>query len=197
MMIVVMSVNNFMDLMVRGSEIVVIEVSVMMIIVVIMVVMVLDNMISWLVVSVNMSIVVLNCMWIIEIVVSINLMVSSIGNDVVEGFVVDWLMMHWFVVYNWSMVWSSMQWSMSVNVVCSSMYWSMGINVVCSSVKWCMVYWLVMWSWMSSNMWCSMNIMDSSVSRVHWCMNVMRSSKVSLNTISVLVMSVTSMVSWV
>ena len=60
-------------------------------------------------------------------------------------------MMHWLVVYNWSMVWSSM-------------HWSMGINVMCSSVKWCMVYWFVMWSWMSSNMWCSMNIVDSSVS---------------------------------
>ena len=164
MMIVVMSVNNFMDLVVRGSEIVVVEVSVMMIIVIIMVVMVFDNMISWLVVSVNMGIVVLNCMWIIEIVVSINLMVGSIGNDVVEWFVVDWLMMHWLVVSNWSMVRSNMHWSMSINVVCGSMYWSMGINVVSSSVEWCMVYWFVMWSWMSSNMWCSMNIMDSSVS---------------------------------
>ena len=164
MMIVVMAVNNFMDLVVRGSEIVVVEVSVMMIIVVIMVVMVFDNMISWLVVSINMGIVVLNCMWIIEIVVSINLMVSSIGNDVVEWFVVDWLMMHWLVVSNWSMVRSNMHWSMSINVVCGSMYWSMGINVVSSSVEWCMVYWFVMWSWMSSNMWCSMNIMDSSVS---------------------------------
>ena len=192
MMIVVMAVNNFMDLVVRGSEIVVIEVPVMMIIVVIVVVMVFDNVVSWLVVGVNMGIVVLNGMWIIEIVVSINLVVSSIGNNVVE-----WLMMHWLVVYNWSMVWSSMHWSMSVNVVWSSMHWSMGINVVCSSVKWCMVYWFVMWSWMSSNMWCSMNIMDSSVSRVHWCMSVMRSSEMSLNTISVLVMSVTSVVSWV
>ena len=159
MMIVVMAVNNFMDLVVRGSEIVVIEVPVMMIIVVIVVVMVFDNVVSWLVVGVNMGIVVLNGMWIIEIVVSINLVVSSIGNNVVE-----WLMMHWLVVYNWSMVWSSMHWSMSVNVVWSSMHWSMGINVVCSSVKWCMVYWFVMWSWMSSNMGCSMNIMDSSVS---------------------------------
>ena len=159
MMIIVMAVNNFMDFMVRSSEIVMIEVAVMVIIMVIMVVMVFDNMISWLVVSVNMGIVVLNCMWIIEIVVSINLMVSSIGNNVVE-----WLMMHWLVVYNWSMVWSSIHWSMSVNVVWSSMHWSMGINVVCSSVKWCMVYWFVMWSWMSSNMWCSMNIVDSSMS---------------------------------
>ena len=159
MMIVMMAVNNFMDLMVRGSEIVVIEVPVMMIIVVIVVVMVFDNVVSWLVVGVNMGIVVLNGMWIIEIVVSINLVVSSIGNNVVE-----WLMMHWLVVYDWSMVWSSMHWSMGVNVVCSSMHWSMGINVVCSSVKWCMVYWFVMWSWMCSNMWCSMNIMDSSVS---------------------------------
>ena len=146
MMIVVMAVNNFMDLVVRGSEIVVIEVPVMMIIVVIVVVMVFDNVVSWLVVGVNMGIVVLNGMWIIEIVVSINLVVSSIGNNVVE-----WLMMHWLVVSNWSMVRSNMHWSMS-------------INVVCSSVKWCMVYWFVMWSWMSSNMWCSMNIMDSSVS---------------------------------
>jgi hypothetical protein len=117
MMIVVMAVNNFMDLVVRGSEIVVIEVPVMMIIVVIVVVMVFDNMVSWLVVGVNMGIVVLNGMWIIEIVVSINLVVSSIGNNVVE-----WLMMHWLVVYSWSMVWSSMQWSMSVNVVWSSMH---------------------------------------------------------------------------
>ena len=83
MMIVMMAVNNFMDLVVRGSEIVVIEVSVMMIIVVIVVVMVFDNVVSWLVVGVNMGIVVLNGVWIIEIVVSINLVVSSICNNVV------------------------------------------------------------------------------------------------------------------
>ena len=123
MMIVVMAVNNFMDLVVRGSEIVVVEVSVMMIIVVIMVVMVFDNMISWLVVSVNMGIVVLNCMWIIEIVVSINLMVSSISNDVVEWFVMNWLMMHWLVVSNWSMVrsnlarsWDKFRWRIWLSV---------------------------------------------------------------------------------
>jgi hypothetical protein len=76
----------------------VIKMSIVMVIMVVMVVVVLDNMVLWCVVRIDVGIVVLNSVWVIEVVVS---MVSTISYNMMIV-VVNWCMVHWFVM-NWSM----------------------------------------------------------------------------------------------
>ena len=191
--LVVVNMVASVDVMAHGvvwsCEIMVIEMSIVMVIMVVMVVVVLDNMVLWCVVRIDVSIVVLNSVWVIEVVVS---MVSTIGDNMMIV-VVNWCMVHWLVM-NWSMYWS-----MGINVVWSNM----GINVMWSgmsnSMNWNSSMWSIMvWGWVSNNMWGSMNIMDWGVSGVNWGMNIMGSSKMSVDSISVLmVCSMTTVVLWV
>ena len=181
----VASVDVMAHGMVWSCEIMVIEMSIVMVIMVVMVVVVLDNMVLWCVVRIDVGIVVLNSVWVIEVVVS---MVSTIGDNMMIV-VVNWCMVHWFV----------MDWSMGINVVWSNM----GINVMwCSmsnSMNWNSSMWSIMvWGWVSNNMWGSMNIMNWGVSGVNWGMNIMGSSKMGVDSISVLmVCSMTTVVLWV
>jgi hypothetical protein len=101
---VLMGVNMVasVDVMAHGvvwsCEIMVIKMSIVMVIMVVMVVVVLNNMVLWCVVRIDVGIVVLNSVWVIEVVVS---MVSTIGYNMMIV-VVNWCMVHWFVM-NWSM----------------------------------------------------------------------------------------------
>merc|ERR1712016_211228 len=181
----VASVDVMAHGMVWSCEIMVIEMSIVMVIMVVMVVVVLDNMVLWCVVRIDVGIVVLNSVWIIEVVVS---MVSPISDNMMIV-VVNWCMVHWFV----------MDWSMGINMVWSNM----GINVMwCSmsnSMNWNSSMWSIMvWGWVSNNMWGKINIKNWGLSGVNWGMNIMGSSKMGVISISVLmVCSMTTVVLWV
>jgi hypothetical protein len=104
---VLMGVNMVasVDVMAHGvvwsCEIMVIKMSIVMVIMVIMVIMVvvvLDNMVLRCVMRIDVGIVVLNSVWVVEVVVS---MVSTISYNMMIV-VVNWCMVHWFVM-NWSM----------------------------------------------------------------------------------------------
>ena len=193
--LVVVNMVSSVDVMahgvVRSCEIVVVEMSIVMVIMVVMVVVVLNNMILWSVVRIDVGIVMLNSVWVIEVVVS---MVSTIGDNMV-GVMVNWLMVYWFVMNcNWSM-----HWSMDISVVWSSMGINMMWSSMSNSMNWNSSMWsIMMWSWVSNNMCGSMNIMDWGVSGVNWGMNIMGSSEMSVDSISVLVVcSMASVVLWV
>ena len=182
--LVVVNMVASVDIMAHGvvwsCEIVVIEMSIMMIIMVVMVVVVFNNMVLWCVVRIDVGIVVLNSVWVIEVVVS---MVSTIGDNMV-GVMVNWLMVYWFVMNcNWSM-----HWSMDISVVWSSMGINMMWSSMSNSMNWNSSMWsIMMWSWVSNNMCGSMNIMDWGVSGVNWGMNIVGSSEMGVDSISVLV----------
>ena len=175
----------------------VVAVTVIMV-VVIMVVVVLDNMVSWMVImGIEMfCFMMLNCMWIIEIVVSM-IFVSAVGNIMMSSWsvnrLVDWLMM------NWS------HWSMNINSgmndgVCHSMsiwmYRGMGSCMQRGSM-WIMSRGMSC-NWVSS---CVRSCVNwSSVSIVNWCMGcgmhwgVSSVAKVTVNIISIAMVTV---VGWI
>ena len=134
-----------------------------------------------------MCIVVLDSVWVIEVVVS---MVSSIGNNMV-GIWVNCIVVHWLVMNcNWSMDWC-MNWSVDISVMWGSMSNSMCWN---SS----MMRSVMVWGWMSNNMGSGVNIMDWSMSRVNWGMCIMSSSEMGVDSIGVLVVcSMSTVVLWV
>ena len=193
--LVVVNMVASVDVMAHGvvwsCEIVVIEMSIMMIIMVVMVVVVLNNMVLWCVVRIDVGIVVLNSVWVIEVVVS---MVSTISDNMMS-IVMNWLVVYWLVMNsNWGVYWS-----MGIYVVWSSMGFNVMWSGMSNSMNWNSSMWSIMvWSWVSNDMSGSMNIMDWGVSGVNWGMNIMGSSEMSVDSISVLVVcSMASVVLWV
>ena len=165
----------------------VIKMSIVMVIMVVMIIVMLNDMVLWYMVRIDVGIVVLDNVWIIEIVVS---MMSAIGDNMM-GIWVNCIVVHWLVMdCNWSMDWC-MNWSMDFSVMWGSMSNCMSWN---SS----MMRSVMVWGWVSNNMSSGVNIMDWSMSRVNWGMSIMSSSEMGVDSIGVLVVcSMSTVVLWV
>ena len=164
-----------------------IKMSIVMVIMVVMIIVVLNNMVLWCMMGINVGIVVFYSVWVIEIVVS---MMSAIGDNMM-GIWVNCIVVHWLVMNcNWSMDWC-MNWSMDFSVMWGSMSNCMSWN---SS----MMRSVMVWGWVSNNMSSGVNIMGWSMSGVNWGMSIMSSSEMGVDSIGVLVVcSMSTVVLWV